>query len=49
MINRIDQRKLINVVEDIDQKAFMIEFDVNKIHGGIMRKYLKKQSKGSGK
>jgi uncharacterized membrane-anchored protein YitT (DUF2179 family) len=49
VINRIDQRKLINLVEDIDHKAFMIEFDVNKIHGGILRKYLKKQTKGNGK
>lgn len=49
VINRIDQRKLINLVEEIDHRAFLIEFDVNKIHGGIMRKYLKKQSKGAGK
>ncbi len=42
VINRIDQRKLLRIVDEIDEKAFMIEFDVNKIHGGIMRHYLKK-------
>jgi uncharacterized membrane-anchored protein YitT (DUF2179 family) len=40
VINRIDQRKLLRIVDEIDEKAFMIEFDVNKIHGGIMRRYL---------
>lgn len=49
VINRIDQRKLIHLIDNIDQKAFMIEFDVNKIHGGIMRKYLKKQSNAADK
>jgi uncharacterized membrane-anchored protein YitT (DUF2179 family) len=43
VINRIDQRKLIRIVDEIDEKAFMIEFDVNKIHGGIMRRYLQRR------
>ncbi len=43
VINRIDQRKLIRIVDEIDEKAFMIEFDVNKIHGGIMRRYLQRK------
>ncbi len=40
VVNRIDIKKTYNVIETIDQKAFVIEFHVNDIKGGIQRKYL---------
>jgi uncharacterized membrane-anchored protein YitT (DUF2179 family) len=40
VINRIDIRKTYNLIESADENAFIIEFDVNNIKGGILRKYL---------
>ena len=40
VINRIDIRKTYNLIESVDENAFIIEFDVNSIKGGILRKYL---------
>jgi len=40
VINRIDIRKTYNLIEIADENAFIIEFDVNNIKGGILRKYL---------
>lgn len=40
VINRIDIRKTYNAVERTDPQAFIIEFDVNHIKGGVLRKYL---------
>ena len=43
VINRIDIRRTYNVIDTIDQDAFIIEFDVNNIRGGILKKYLSKE------
>jgi uncharacterized membrane-anchored protein YitT (DUF2179 family) len=43
VINRIDIRRTYNKIGSIDQDAFIIEFDVNNIKGGIRTKYLSKE------
>ncbi len=43
VINRIDLRKIHQVIDDIDPEAFIIEFDINNIKGGVLRRYLQKQ------
>lgn len=43
VINRIDIRKTYKAINRVDKKAFIVEFDVNAIQGGILRKYLSKQ------
>ncbi len=40
VINRIDIRSTYNLIDKIDKNAFIIEFDVNNVKGGILRKYL---------
>ena len=40
IINRIDIRKTMNLIESLDDNAFVIEFDVNHVKGGIKRKSL---------
>lgn len=40
MINRIDMRKMQRIVQQIDAEAFLMEFDINDIRGGIQRRYL---------
>ncbi|MFK7952444.1 MAG: YitT family protein [Ekhidna sp.] len=40
VINRIDIRRTYTMIDQVDQNAFIIEFDVNNIRGGILRKYL---------
>jgi len=42
VINRIDMRRTYNLIEEIDEKSFIIEFDVNSVKGGILKKYLSK-------
>jgi uncharacterized membrane-anchored protein YitT (DUF2179 family) len=42
VINRIDINRTYKLVEHLDEKAFVIEFDVNKVKGGILKKYLSK-------
>jgi len=42
VINRIDMRRTYNLIEEIDKKAFIIEFHVNSIKGGILKKYFAK-------
>jgi len=42
VINRIDMRRTYKMIEQIDEKAFIIEFDVNSVKGGILKKYLSK-------
>ncbi|MGH1435933.1 MAG: YitT family protein [Lewinella sp.] len=44
IINRIDLRKIHRVVDRIDPKAFVVEFDVNNVQGGILRKYLSRKA-----
>lgn len=43
VINRIDIRRTYNLIDSIDKKAFIIEFDVNNIKGGIYTKFLSKE------
>mgnify|MGYP001817185230 CR=1 FL=1 len=46
IINRIDIKKMHRIIENIDDKAFIVEFDVNNVKGGVLRHYLdKKKSK----
>lgn len=47
VINRIDSRKAYRTIDYVDEDAFVIEFDVNSVKGGVLRKYLtyKKQKK----
>lgn len=40
VINRIDIRRTYNLIDKSDAQAFIIEFDVNNIKGGILKKYL---------
>lgn len=44
VINRIDIRRIYKLIEDIDPKAFIIEFDVNNIKGGVLKKYFTSKS-----
>lgn len=44
VINRIDIRKMYRVIEAIDDDAFVIEYDVNNIKGGVMRRYFNKKA-----
>lgn len=41
-INRIDIRKMHRLIDKIDPDAFYIEFDINNIKGGVLRRYLAK-------
>ncbi len=41
-INRIDIRRTYNLIDSIDKDAFIIEFDVNSIKGGVSTKLLSK-------
>lgn len=43
IINRIDIKKMYRIVNRIDEKAFIIEFDVNTVKGGVLRHYLDKK------
>lgn len=40
VINRIDVRRVNRMIDEIDKEAFVIEFDVNNIRGGKIRKLL---------
>ena len=43
IINRIDIKKMYRIVEKVDPKAFIVEFDVNTVKGGVLRHYLDKK------
>jgi uncharacterized membrane-anchored protein YitT (DUF2179 family) len=43
VVNRIDIKKMYRVVQKIDSEAFIIEFDVNNVKGGVLRHYLNKK------
>jgi len=43
VINRIDIRRTYNLIDSIDENAFIIEFDVNNIKGGVYTKFLSKE------
>ncbi|MDX1348873.1 MAG: YitT family protein [Putridiphycobacter sp.] len=40
VINRIDVKKAYRTIDSIDEDAFVIEFDVNHVKGGVLRRYL---------
>jgi len=40
VVNRIDIKRLHTMVDEIDQDAFIIEFDVNDVKGGKIKRYL---------
>jgi uncharacterized membrane-anchored protein YitT (DUF2179 family) len=40
VINRIDINRTYQLIDRTDKKAFIIEFDVNNVKGGILKKYL---------
>lgn len=40
IINRIDIRKMYRIIDRIDPEAFVVEFDVNQVKGGVLRRYL---------
>ncbi len=42
ILNRIDSRKAYRVVDSVDKDAFIVEFDVNYIRGGVLRKFILK-------
>lgn len=42
VLNRIDTKRAYNIIDSIDEDAFIIEFDVNHVKGGVLRKYLSK-------
>lgn len=46
IINRIDIKRMHRIIDKIDDDAFIVEFDVNTVKGGVLRHYLdKKKSK----
>lgn len=45
IVNRIDIRKIEQIVDEVDAGAFVVEYDVNTIKGGILRRYLKLNKK----
>ena len=47
ILNRIDSKKAHRVIDAIDVDAFIVEFDVNHIKGGVLRKYLIKSKNKS--
>lgn len=40
IVNRIDIRRLYRMLDEIDDQAFVVEFDVNHVQGGVLRRYL---------
>lgn len=40
VINRIHLRKIHRIIDAIDPDAFVVEFDVNNVKGGVLRRYL---------
>lgn len=43
IINRIDINKTLKLIDAIDENAFIIEFDVNKVRGGVLKHYLSRK------
>ena len=39
-INRIDINRTYRLIEQLDEKAFIMEFDVKNVKGGILKKFL---------
>jgi len=40
VVNRIDVKRITRLIDEIDKEAFIIEFDVNDVKGGKVRRYL---------
>lgn len=40
VINRIHLRKIHRLIDKVDPEAFVVEFDVNNVKGGVLRRYL---------
>ena len=43
VVNRIDIRRLYRIIDDVDPDAFAIEFEVNHVRGGVLRRYLSRR------
>ncbi|SHM69938.1 YitT family protein [Polaribacter sp. KT 15] len=43
IINRIDIKKMYRIVQNLDENAFIVEFDVNSVKGGVLRHYINKK------
>ena len=43
IVNRIDIKKMYRIVQEIDTEAFIVEFDVNSVKGGVLRHYIDKK------
>ena len=43
VVNRIDVRRLYRVIDEHDAAAFVLEFDVHKVRGGVLRHYLSRR------
>ncbi|QOD61161.1 YitT family protein [Polaribacter haliotis] len=43
IVNRIDIKKMYRLINDIDTQAFIVEFDVNSVKGGVLRHYIDKK------
>lgn len=44
IVNRIEIVKVNKIINHIDPNAFILEFDVNHVKGGVLRRYLSKHS-----
>ncbi|WP_248722921.1 YitT family protein [Seonamhaeicola sp. ML3] len=42
VINRFELSKVNKLIDSIDPNAFVMEFDVNRIKGGLLKKFIKK-------
>lgn len=42
IVNRIDIKKVSRTLDEVDPKAFVAEYEVNSIRGGVLRRYLAK-------
>ncbi|MEL7120002.1 MAG: YitT family protein [Bacteroidota bacterium] len=42
IVNRIDSKKAHRIIDSIDKEAFVVEFEVNQIKGGVLRKFITK-------
>lgn len=43
VINRIDIRKMYRLLNKKDKGAFVVEFDINNVKGGVLRRYFDKK------
>jgi len=49
IVNRIDIKKMYGIIQIIDANAFIVEFDVNSVKGGVLRHYIDKKKKKKNK